>query len=134
MRNRYFILVGCFAFVALGAWLGSSSLAAQTRATTSDIPSRTPDGRPDLSGVYNVATITPVERPVEYGNRLVLTQEEAAAMEQYEQQRNQKDLEPVDPNRAAPPVGGDKDADEVISRGLVPGGRRRRGRLQPDLD
>ena len=27
-------------------------------------------------------------------------------MEQYEQQRNQKDLEPVDPNRGAPPVGG----------------------------
>ena len=122
MRNRHLVLIGCLAFVAPGAWLGSSSLAAQTRATTSDIPSRTPDGHPDLSGVYNVATITPVERPVEYGNRLVLTQEEAAAMEQYEQQRIQKDLEPVDPNRAAPPVGGDKTPTKSYLEGLFRAG------------
>jgi len=94
MCNRLLVLIGCLAFVAPSVWVESFSLAAQTPATTSDIPSRTPDGHPDLSGLYNVATITPVERPVEYGNRLVLTDEEAAAMEQYEQQRNQKDLEP----------------------------------------
>ena len=107
MRNRLLTLIGCLVFVAPVTSPDSGSLAAQTRPISSDISSRAPDRRPDLSGVYDVATITPVERPAEYGNRLVLTDEEAAAMEQYEQERNQKDLEPVDPSRGAPPVGGD---------------------------
>ena len=118
MRNRLLTLIGCLAFTASGGWMDSGSLAAQTRATTSDIPSRTPDGHPDLSGVYDVATITPVERPSEFGNRLVLTDEEAAAMELYERQRNQRDLEPVDPNREAPPVGGDTTATKSFLEGL----------------
>ena len=107
MCNRLLTLFSCLVLVASGAWLGPGLLVAQTQATTSDIPSRTPDGHPDLSGVYDVATITPVERPVAFGNRLVLSAEEAAAMEEYERLRNQKDLEPIDPNRDAPPVGGD---------------------------
>ena len=41
------------------------------------------DGRPDLQGTFNVATITPVDRPAEFGNRLVLNEAEAKAMEQY---------------------------------------------------
>ena len=122
MCNRLLVLIGCLVFVGPSAWVESFSLAAQTWATTSDSPSRTPDGHPDLSGVYNVATITPVERPVEYGNRLVLTDEEAAAMEQYEQERNQKDLEPVDPNRAAPPVGGDTTPTKSYLEGLFRAG------------
>ena len=43
-----------------------------------DVPRR-PDGRPDLSGTYDVATLTPLQRPAEFGDRLVLTEEEAAA-------------------------------------------------------
>ena len=106
MCNRLLTLIGSLGLVASGAWLGPGSLVAQTQATTSNIPSRTSDGHPDLSGVYDVATITPLDRPAEFGNRLVLTAEEAAAMEEYEQRRNERDLEPVDPNREAPPVKG----------------------------
>jgi hypothetical protein len=42
---------------------------------------RGPDGHPDLSGVWSFATVTPLERPVELGNKAVLTDAEAAAFE-----------------------------------------------------
>ena len=38
MRNQLLTLIGCLAFTASGGWMDSGSLAAQTRATTSDIP------------------------------------------------------------------------------------------------
>jgi hypothetical protein len=38
-------------------------------------------GQPDFQGLWTNATITPLERPAKYGERLVLTPQEAAAME-----------------------------------------------------
>ena len=70
-------------------------------------PPRTKDGHPDLSGLYDVATMTPLERPAEAGGRLVLTKEEAAAIEQYEYQRQVKNDAPLAGDRPAPPVGGE---------------------------
>jgi hypothetical protein len=40
---------------------------------------RTPDGHPDLQGFWTNDTATPLERPAEFGNKEVLTPEEAAA-------------------------------------------------------
>ena len=40
---------------------------------------RTPWGDPDLQGVWNHGTITPLERPPEYAGRELLTEEEVAA-------------------------------------------------------
>jgi hypothetical protein len=40
---------------------------------------RTPDGHPDLQGFWTNDTVTPLERPAEFGNKEVLTPEEAAA-------------------------------------------------------
>lgn len=37
---------------------------------------RMPDGRPDLTGIYDANTITPVERPAQF-SKLILTDEEA---------------------------------------------------------
>ena len=42
---------------------------------------RTADGRPDLGGVWDFRTITPLERPLELEGREFLTDEEAAAFE-----------------------------------------------------
>jgi hypothetical protein len=42
---------------------------------------RTADGHPDLQGVWTNATITPLERPTEFGDRLVITEAEAKAIE-----------------------------------------------------
>lgn len=40
---------------------------------------RTPDGHPDLQGIWTNATLTPLERPPEFAGKPVLTQTEAAA-------------------------------------------------------
>jgi hypothetical protein len=40
---------------------------------------RTPDGQPDLQGFWTNDTVTPLERPAEFGNKEILTPEEAAA-------------------------------------------------------
>ena len=42
-------------------------------------PRRTSDGHPDLQGTYDLATMTPMERPS--GTNAVLTKEEAARRE-----------------------------------------------------
>ena len=39
---------------------------------------RTPDGHPDLQGVWSYATLTPLERPTELAGKQVLTEQEAA--------------------------------------------------------
>jgi hypothetical protein len=39
---------------------------------------RTPDGRPDLQGIWNAATITPVERPPEFNGKLTVSDADAA--------------------------------------------------------
>jgi hypothetical protein len=43
---------------------------------------RTPDGRPDLHGIWDFRTLTPLERPGEFASKEVLTAEEAATLEQ----------------------------------------------------
>ena len=42
---------------------------------------RTPDGQPNLEGVWDAASMTPLERPVELGNKEFYTPEEIAAYE-----------------------------------------------------
>jgi len=43
---------------------------------------RTPDGHPDLQGVWENNTITPVERPDVFGNKEMLTDEDMAFIQQ----------------------------------------------------
>jgi hypothetical protein len=58
--------------------------AAKTRTP------RTPDGRPDLQGVWNFSTLTPMERPSELAGKAFLTAEEAVAYERREAERRSK--------------------------------------------
>ena len=53
-------------------------LAAQTKSWTAP---RTPDGQPDLQGVWSNPTITPFERPSEFAGKATLTEKEAAELE-----------------------------------------------------
>ncbi len=75
-------------------------------AWSAEIP-RTPDGRPDLSGVYDIATLTPLVRPVALGERLTLTDAEAIDVAKRAAAFKAATSKSSDPNRKAPPAGGD---------------------------
>jgi hypothetical protein len=75
-------------------------------AQSKPIP-RTPWGHPDLQGLYNVATMTPLERPDNVQGRLTLTEAEVRKLEQANAARRELRARPSDGNRQAPPVGGD---------------------------
>src|SRR2546423_722461 len=71
-----------------------SNTSTAAKAAASTVP-RTPDGKPDLQGVWDFRTITPLERPRELGEKAFFTAEEAAAWEKDENRRQNRDL--IDP-------------------------------------
>jgi hypothetical protein len=66
--------------------LAASSLVAQTPKAL-----RTADGQPDLQGVWNFSTITPLERTAEFAGREFLTDAEAKAFEQRTAEQTNRD-------------------------------------------
>ena len=64
----------------------------------------------DLSGTYDVATLTPLQRPAHFGDNLFLTPEQAEQLAAADLQRELDDSKVSDPNREAPPEGGDGSA------------------------
>jgi len=64
---------------------------AITSAQSSDIR-RTEYGDPDLQGTYTFRTLTPLNRPRELEHLEVLTAEQAAEWEEYENRRQNRDL------------------------------------------
>jgi hypothetical protein len=68
-------------------------------------PPRLADGHPDLQGTYDLATMTPVERP--RGAKAVLTKEEAAKLETAAALAREKGDQAIKGDRPAPPKGGD---------------------------
>ncbi len=68
---------------------------AAVMASAQPVGSHTPWGHPDLQGVWDFRTITPLERPAELAGKAVLTEEEAAAYQTLENRRQNRDL--VDP-------------------------------------
>jgi hypothetical protein len=66
-------IVAAIATVALYA-----PVSGQDSGRGNAVP-RTADGQPDLQGFWTNDTVTPLERPAEFGNKEILTREEAAA-------------------------------------------------------
>ena len=60
--------------------LALATIMAGQQPAKSRIP-RAPDGHPDLQGVWTNATITPLERPAAFGDKLTITDEEATKLE-----------------------------------------------------
>jgi len=106
MRNRILMTTGALIIAALLV-CRAVPMAAQTAKApaTSYKPPRTPDGHPDLSGMYDLATLTPLERPV--GQKAVLTDEEAAKLEKAAAAFKAAGDAPIAGDRSAPPKGGD---------------------------
>ena len=72
-----------YAVVMLCALTDALGQSASPAALNWKAP-RTPDGQPDLQGIWTNASLTPLQRPAELSDKQFFTQEEAAA---YEKQR-----------------------------------------------
>ncbi len=121
---RSLVIAGAAAALAVTVTVrvdGQAAKAPAPAASKRAIP-RLADGHPDLQGIYDLATLTPVERPA--GSPLVMSDEEACKLERQAAARRDQLGAPIDGNRAAPPVGGDGSA----------GAGRQRRRLQQFLD
>lgn len=73
------------------AFACSALLAATLSGQTSWKPPRTPDGQPDLQGIWTNGTLTPLQRPAELGTKQFFTEDEAAAFEKQRIQQNDVD-------------------------------------------
>ncbi len=71
---------------------------------------RTSEGKPDLSGVYDIATVTPIERPEALGNIKTLSDEKALELAGQIAAFKAAGIQDSDPDRQAPPAGGDGSA------------------------
>ncbi|MYD71818.1 MAG: hypothetical protein F4W89_13915 [Acidobacteria bacterium] len=72
------------------------SLAQDAERT---MPMRTPDGKPDVSGIFTFRTLTPLQRPEQFEGQETLSLEDAAAFEAAERTRRNRDL--FDPEKGA---------------------------------
>lgn len=92
-------------------WVGSAILVTASVASLV-LPGPTVDALdvPDISGTYDVATLTPLRRPAHFGDNLYLTPDQAGTLAASDRQRDLNDSRVSDPDREAPPEGGDGSA------------------------
>ncbi len=82
-RNSTFLLV---------VLAGLLAAPVQAQLVESGGFARTEHGHPDLQGTYTYRTLTPLNRPAELLGREVLSEEEAAEWEAFENRRQNRDL------------------------------------------
>ena len=87
MLPAFLAAVCLFAVIGVSVCLSASTAAGQevfaSSASADDwMPARTPWGDPDLQGIWDSKTQTPLERPEEFADKEFLTEEEVAAFEQ----------------------------------------------------
>src|SRR5688500_20241010 len=79
MRRYLAALLALIAFVFAPLTTVGQTRPSQARATRFE-PPRTPWGHPDLQGIWNNVTATPLQRPAEYKDKAFLTPQEAAEL------------------------------------------------------
>ncbi len=83
------------------------ALTCSAQIPSAGIP-RLPDGHPDFQGMYDAATLTPLERAP--GSKLVLTKAEAEVVEKAMAAQTSAGDQAIAADRKAPPKGGDGSA------------------------
>src|SRR5947209_19334438 len=102
---RRFLFAGVPAMAALLLWTPAPAAAQAQKAAKPYSPKRLADGHPDLQGTYDIATMTPVERP--RGAPPALSLEEARKRETaFAKEKKDADA-PISGERAAPKKGGE---------------------------
>ena len=89
--------------LAVFAVLALVPLPAAAQAPEATSTMRTPDGQPDISGIFTFRTLTPLQRPRALEGQDALSPEEAAAFEASERIRLNRDL--FDPEAGARSAG-----------------------------
>jgi hypothetical protein len=84
MKLRFFGCTAPLVFTLAAALLAAPPAKKWTA-------SHTPDGQPDLQGIWSNATITPFERPKEFAGKEFLTEQEAADYEKTVLQQSNRD-------------------------------------------
>jgi len=82
------------ALVVLMAFTGATVIAQAKRVSKGWTAARTPDGQPDLQGVWTNATITPFERPPALHDKAFLTEADAEVLERQAASRREEDGPP----------------------------------------
>jgi hypothetical protein len=103
---RIVALTGALALTALlpGTIAPAAAQTPNTPAKSYTAP-RTADGHPDLQGIYDLATITPLERAA--GTKLVISKQEAVKLETARALQRERADQAINGDRPAPPKGGD---------------------------
>ena len=96
-------------FAVAAIVLAFAAQPALAQSSGADMPMRTPDGHPDISGTFTFRTLTPMQRPAQFEGLETLGPEEAAAFEASERTRQNRDL--FDPETGAPNAGYQSRAD-----------------------
>jgi len=92
MSRRFLGAICALAPVLLAPAAGQTPSSAKVNPAATWTPPRTPDGQPDLQGIWTSSTLTPLERPPELAGKQVLTPAEAAAYEKQLLQRGNRDI------------------------------------------
>ena len=61
--------------------LAPGIVSAQSATSDAGQTMRTPDGQPDISGIFTFRTLTPLERPTRLGDQVFFTEEEVDDLE-----------------------------------------------------
>ena len=88
MSRRLLASSAALAAVVVMLWLAQAAVDGQAASPTTKAsstgkawtPPRTPDGKPDLQGIWNNATLTPLERPKGLGTKEFYTEQEYAEL------------------------------------------------------
>ncbi len=100
MFNRH---AGMLVAAAVAGIVAFAPLPAGAQATDAAVEMRTPDGQPDISGIFTFRTLTPFQRPEQFADQDRLDVETAAQFESSERIRLNRDL--FDPEQGAPSAG-----------------------------
>jgi len=106
--RRVLTFAGALTVAVVIASVASGPVAGQAPRTPPPgaakyTPKRLADGHPDLQGLYDIATLTPLEA----AGKTILSDEEAKRAEDQQAQRRERAALPSDGKRQAPPIGGD---------------------------